>query len=113
MHDFQRTLTFDDRDGPRPIELLVYAPVPSERIPGRWQCDWSLEVLHPERGWIYGEDPLDAFMQCAHFIGGLLQGFDEDGCHVWWRWKGDGGGLAVDLFFKLPEADGDPKDKSI
>lgn len=65
----------------------------SEAKRGFWVCYWSLSNIHPEKGKIYGVDPLDALLNCIQFIIRLIEHHKEVGYEVWWNTEGDVGGL--------------------
>ena len=54
-----------------------------------WICFWSLSEIHPETGNIYGEDPLDALLNCVRFLINLIEKHKSNGIEVWWNREGD------------------------
>jgi len=63
----------------------------------RWACHWSLAVVHPEVGRIYGADPIAALTATLDFLSILIRGSEDDGLVVWWQTEGDHGGLTFPM----------------
>jgi hypothetical protein len=59
----------------------------------RWKCYYTISMIHPERGHIWGADPLDALSNCLVFLDGLIKGSEEDGLEIWWQHEGDHCGM--------------------
>jgi hypothetical protein len=63
----------------------------------KWACRWSVSIIHPEVGLIYGDDPLDALTKTVDFLSSLIRGSELDGLRVWWRKDGDHAGITFPL----------------
>ncbi len=61
--------------------------------PDWWICYWSIDVIHPEQGKIYGVDAMDALFNCMRFIVDLIKDHIAIGYEVWWEVQGDEGGF--------------------
>lgn len=64
---------------------------------GEWACEWSISFINPERTRMYGTDPLDALLRTVDFMTSLIRGSEADGLIVWWKERGDHGGLCFPL----------------
>jgi hypothetical protein len=71
----------------------IYVGELVKATPTRWACHWSISYICPEKGRIYGDDPLDALFGCLRFVGRLIRGSEEDGLVVKWRLDGDHAGF--------------------
>lgn len=92
---FTRELHFRIR-GVESLGLLCIGGIEkclTEQNNSLWLCYWSLSQIHPEKGKIYGVDPLDAFLNCTQFIICLITEHKEAGYEVWWNVEGDHAGL--------------------
>jgi len=61
--------------------------------PNKWACWYSIPVIHPEPGRMYGQDALEAFDNTLRFVRNLIHGSIEDGFQIWWQDKDDKGGF--------------------
>ena len=60
---------------------------------GRWKCYYTISMIVPEGGHIWGDDPLEALSRCLVFLDGLIRGSEEDGLEIWWQHEGDHCGI--------------------
>lgn len=58
-----------------------------------WACQWSMDIVHPNRANVLGEDPMDAVSLCLRFLGTLIRGHENDGWRIHWLVEGDHGGF--------------------
>ena len=58
-----------------------------------WACYWSVHVIHPEEGRLYGDDPMQALDRTMGFLANLINGHIEDGFEMWWQHEGDACGF--------------------
>jgi len=58
-----------------------------------WGCLCSISHISPKPREVCGEDPLDALLNCARFLKGLIVGHKDLGYKVYWLSEGDDGGL--------------------
>jgi len=94
--ELRRTLNLIEHGGVRTIILRIRAPRPA--LAGRaWTSECSIEGILPNPRQIYGEDALDAFLNCISFCRGTLRDFNSENRLVWWLEKSDGGGLSKDM----------------
>lgn len=79
----------------RSEELVIELPERLEGGPGLatvWRCQWSLSKTSPSRQPVYGEDALDALINCLVFLKTTLL---EDGSNASWLEPGDEIGLGL------------------
>jgi hypothetical protein len=64
-----------------------------------WACECGIEgIIYPPRK-IYGEDALDALLNCLSFCRDSLRDFCTEDRLVWWLEQGDEGAISLkDLF---------------
>jgi len=62
--------------------------------PDWWICHWTIDIIHPEQGKIYGIDAMDALFNCMLFIQKLIRDHIKNGYEIWWETKGDNGGFS-------------------
>jgi hypothetical protein len=65
--------------------------------PAKWACHFSIFHIHPERGKIYGKDPMQSLDNCLRFLETLIRGCEVDGLRVWWIYEGDHAGFLGSL----------------
>src|SRR4051794_9093714 len=58
----------------------------------KWACYWSCDYMC-ENGRIYGEDSLQALMNCLSFIADLFRDARGNGLSIWWKSPSDGSGF--------------------
>ena len=90
--ELRRTLNLSEHGGVRAIILCIHAPRRASAGQA-WASECSIEGVLPNPRRIYGEDPLDAFLNCVSFCRETLRGFNSENHLVWWLEKGDEGGI--------------------
>lgn len=89
-----RELMFRDSGGITKINMVIHGfeYVPSEgESAAHWRCRWSLEKVHPELGYIAGEDQCDCLINTFSFLGELIESLKPRGIDIWWLVEGDNG----------------------
>jgi hypothetical protein len=58
-----------------------------------WACHWFLTDLSPQDARTFGDDPLDALLNCVRFISSVIDNEMKHGNAIWWKQEDDKAGL--------------------
>ena len=91
--EFVRHLNFRIGGKLREGKLVIHRIKRMEGDSECWACHWFLTDFSPEDAKTYGDDPLDALLNCVRFISSLIDTEKKRGNAIWWKQEDDRAGL--------------------